>query len=136
MEMEGFMLFLKKLLLINLLLVPAYNLCMENNSNSGKQEVEQVAPKLPIDVFTNEAIKHTLIAFIKEYDNSRDENRLKIFLKQFLNLQLVSKQVKNFLVAPTDKIIKYFAPNEPLLVVCSTVKFKYIVRTNFTKPKS
>ncbi len=120
MENGGFMiLFLKKLCVISLLLVPGYNLCMENSPNHGKQGVEQIALELPKDMMC-EVIKQTLIAMIKEYDNCQDKsNKLKIFLKQFLNLQLVSKQVKNFLVEPNGKKIKYFAPHEPLLVAAA-----------------
>ncbi len=102
-----------------LLFIPAYNLCMENNSNSGKQEVEQSSPKFPMEEFLNNTVKQYLVNIINEYDNSEDENRLKIFLKQFLDLQLINKQVKNFLVEHNGKKIKYFAPHEPLIVVAA-----------------
>ncbi len=100
-----------------LLFIPGYNLCMENNLNYGKREVEQVAPKLPMEEFLNKTVTQHLVNLIKEYENSKDENRLKIFLNQFLDLQLVNKQVKSFLVEPNGKKNKYFAPSEPLLVV-------------------
>ncbi len=107
----------KKYLTGLFLFIPAYNLCMENNS--GKQEVEQIAPKLPMEEFLNKTVTQHLVNLIKEYENSKDENRLKIFLKQFLDLQLINKQVKNFLVESDGKKIKYFAPYEPLLTVAA-----------------
>lgn len=85
--------------------------CMESS--------KQNRVMLPIEIFTSEIIQHVLIKLIKEYDNSQNEDKLKIFLKQFLDLQLVNKRARNFLIAPTEKPIKYFGSNESLLAVAS-----------------
>ncbi len=76
-------------------------------------------PKLPAEIITNEMITQTIVKLINEYDKSEDENKLKIFLKQFLDLQLINKQVRDFLVSPRTKFVKWFAPDESLFLVAA-----------------
>lgn len=82
-------------LFISLLLMPAYNTCMESKQ-------EQCDITLPTHMYRDIFIEKLIIEYIKEYDQSTDADRLKLFFAQTNKLCLNNKELL--------KIIRRYIP--------------------------